>query len=363
MKHKLKAAIVKVRNWVHVHRRVSSIAGLAVFGAAIFIGITVFTGETAEVSRTEPGVEVAEKEALPEPDPTVASPLTGLQVSEEEASRPITAIVIENSPDARPQSSLHEAGFVFESIAEGGITRHLAFYQESRPDTIGPVRSLRPYFSDWVLAFDASIAHVGGSAEALGEVGTLDLKDLDQFSNGGSFYRTTDRFAPHNVYTDFDLLDALNKSKGFTSSDFDPLPRRAAKPIAIPKASTITINVSSITYQASYVYDADSNSYLRRIAGKPDKDRETGTRIAPSVVVVMEAPFSIAGDGRYHYDLVGQGKVTVFQDGDVEVGTWKRSSRGSQITMTSDGGDEIKLVPGQVWVTAISPSQEVEYTP
>src|SRR5688572_21747474 len=51
------------------------------------------------------------------------SPLSGLETTQELAARPVTGIMIENSPDARPQSSISQAGVVFEAVAEGGITR------------------------------------------------------------------------------------------------------------------------------------------------------------------------------------------------------------------------------------------------
>jgi hypothetical protein len=362
MKHKLKRLIHTIQVWIKMHRRESIAIGVVVILLLVF-GVSTLGGsnELGEVARTDPVTEAAPE---PEPKPvTVASPLSGLQVSEEEAARPVTAAVIENSPDARPQDSLHEAGFVFEAIAEGGITRYVAFYQENRPDPIGPVRSLRPYFTDWILTFDASLAHVGGSSAALGEVGALGVKSLTQFTYGDSYYRTTDRFAPHNVYTDFDRLDALNKRLGYTSSDFDSFPRKTPKALATPKASEIVVDISSITYQSSYTYNKSGNKYLRKVAGSPEVDRESGKRIAPSVVVIVEVPFSIGNNGRYDYDLVGSGKVTVFQDGNVQVGTWKKTARSAQMTFTADNGNEIKLNPGQVWMTAISPSQEVTYTP
>jgi len=359
MKHKLKAHVARLKAWITSHKAISA-TGLVVLLAIIGV-IVVPSSDNTEVSRTDvSNVAQVEDEVKPT---TFASPLTGLQVSKEEANRPVTAIVIENSPDARPQSSLHEAGFVFESIAEGGITRYLAFYQESRPDTIGPVRSLRPYFSDWITTFDASIAHVGGSQAALAEIGPLGIKSLNQFTYGNTYIRTTDRFAPHNVYTDFDKLDTLNTQLNYTSSDFDTWPRKTPKPVATPKASEITVNISSFLYQSSYSWDKESNTYLRRIAGTPMTDRETKTRIAPSVVIVIETPFSIGQDGRYDYKLVGDGKATVFQDGNAQVGTWSKNARDQQISFTSDNGDEIELNPGQVWITVISPNQEVEYTP
>src|SRR5690606_11343443 len=145
--------------------------------------------------------------------------------NKEATTQEVTAIMIENSPDARPQSGLKESGVVFEAIAEGGITRFQVLYQEDKPQLIGPVRSLRPYFVEWAAPFDASIAHIGGSYNALQEVRNGQYKDIDQFFNGDTYWRSTDRYAPHNVYTNFKNLDALNTKKGFTVSKFDGFPR------------------------------------------------------------------------------------------------------------------------------------------
>ena len=69
----------------------------------------------------------------PEPEPapvptTKPSRLTGVEVAIKLNKRPVTGIMIENSPDARPQAGLLDAGVVYEAIAEGGITRFLAVY-------------------------------------------------------------------------------------------------------------------------------------------------------------------------------------------------------------------------------------------
>ena len=44
--------------------------------------------------------------------------------------------MIENSLEARPQSGLSQAGVVFEAVAEGGITRFLALFQDEQPGSI-----------------------------------------------------------------------------------------------------------------------------------------------------------------------------------------------------------------------------------
>lgn len=53
----------------------------------------------------------------------ITSPLSGLPVTAAQAKLPVTAVMIENSDQARPQSGLSQAGVVFEALAEGGITR------------------------------------------------------------------------------------------------------------------------------------------------------------------------------------------------------------------------------------------------
>ncbi|MBI5357803.1 DUF3048 domain-containing protein [Candidatus Saccharibacteria bacterium] len=111
------------------------------------------------------------------PKTTEPSRLTGLEIPVETNKRPVTAIQIENSPDARPQAGLRDAGVVFEAIAEGGITRFNAVFLEGQPDYIGPVRSIRPYYIDLFLPFDASIVHAGGSAEGLAKIRALGVKD------------------------------------------------------------------------------------------------------------------------------------------------------------------------------------------
>ena len=77
------------------------------------------------------------------------SKLTGREVSADKVGIAATCIMIENSPDARPQSGLDQAGVIYEAIAEGGITRFMAIFQESKPQYIGPVRSLRMTYAEF----------------------------------------------------------------------------------------------------------------------------------------------------------------------------------------------------------------------
>lgn len=294
----------------------------------------------------------------------ITSPLTGVELSDASlAKRPVTGIMIENSPDARPQSGLTDAGIVYEAIAEGGITRFLAVYQDTKPNYIGPVRSARPYYVDFIAQYDAGYAHVGGSPEALSDIKSLGIKDLDQFYNGNYYTRITERYAPHNVYTGFDKLDALNVSKGYTSSKFTPFNRKPDVP-QTPTAKTIDFSISSPLYSPEFVYDATTNTYKRFQGGEAHIDQKTKAQIAPKVVVALVMDKSYDPDG-YHtdYKTVGSGKMYVFQDGIVSEGTWQKSDSKAPLVLTDKNGFPMKLNAGQTWISVVANQTDVTYKP
>ena len=296
-----------------------------------------------------------EKRAKPEK--VFYAPLTGVGVHDEAlTTRPVTAIMIENSPDARPQSGLKDAGIVFEAIAEGGITRFIALYQEARPQLIGPVRSVRPYYVEWASAFDPAVAHIGGSARALemirsGNYGT----DIDQFFNAGAYWRANDRSAPHNVYTNFDNLDALNAQKGKTSSSFTALPRKDDAKKSEKNATQLSMPVSGGAYAVSYEYDQVQKSYLRKQGGEAHLDREGG-QIAPRVVIAIEVDMQLSSEdgNREQITTTGSGRAWIFQDGTVQEGSWQRPDVTGQFTFSDANGAQISLNRGQTWISAMT---------
>ena len=296
------------------------------------------------------------------------SPLSGLEVNDQAATTaPVTAVMIENSPDARPQSGLKSAGVVFEAIAEGGITRFASLYQGAKPALIGPVRSVRPYYISWIAPFDASIAHVGGSYNALKEVRSGQYRDIDQFFNASTYWRSADRYAPHNVYTSGENLDKLNASKGYTTSSFtgfsrtDPALSDANKPHGAP-ATSIKVAISGYYYDPSYVYDPATKTYPRSLQGAPQTDREAG-QLAPSVVIVMKVPTVLGLEDGYREQMsvIGTGEATIFQRGQVFTGTWNKAGQRDQLKFLDNAGKEIPLERGQTWITAIPTNKSVQY--
>lgn len=306
---------------------------------------------------------VVQKEDTPPPT-TEKSNLTGAEVPIGSNDLTVVGVMVENSPDARPQSGLNNAGVVYEAIAEGGITRFLALFQENQPEYVGPVRSARPYFLDWVLPFNAGYAHVGGSPEALALIKSLNVKDLDQFHNTGPYQRVNGRYAPHNVYTNVPALEKLIVEKGYQGSAYTSFVRKASTPVAPAVAKSVNFNISSALYNVHYDYDAASNSYLRSMGGTPHMDERSKTQLAPKVVIALVMPFSIAAD-RVHsvYGTTGSGTMYVFQDGNITQGTWSKPNAQTQFTFTGADGKPLGLVPGQTWITAVKEAAAVTHAP
>lgn len=292
--------------------------------------------------------------------PVYYSVLSGQKLEDQsQVNRAITAIMIENSGAARPQSGLASAELVFEAIAEGGITRFLALYQTSQPQLIGPVRSVRPYYVSWVAPFQASIAHVGGSQKALAEIRNGKYRDIDQFLNTGAYWRATDRYAPHNVYTSFERLNKLNQDKGYTSSQPDMFLRQDAEPVENANAKRIDIKISSAFYNSFYTYNPSDNNYTRHQNGAVHNDREAGA-IKTDVVIAMHVSEKKVMEDGYREDIetIGSGKAHIFQNGTVIEAIWRKPEQFKQVRFYDAEGKEIAINRGKVWISAVPNNRE-----
>jgi hypothetical protein len=348
---------VRLFRWLSKHRKVVLIS-TGILVVLIGASVTLLILSHKFTPNEKPKTAAVKPIIKPAPQPVAVkyySPLTGEQVADEAATKEaVTGVMIENSPDARPQSGLKNSGVVFEAIAEGGITRFLVLYQQEKPQLIGPVRSVRLYDLDWLAPFNASIAHVGGSAAALTEVRNGNYRDIDEFFNGNYYWRSTDRYAPHNVYTSFAKLDALNASKGYTTSTFTGFSRVDGKPSDTPNATNINIVISSSLYNSSYTYDKATNTYIRSQAGAPHLDREDG-QIAPSVVIAMRVDEKTVLEDGYRESITttGSGDAVIFQNGTAVNAIWHKASKTNQVSFTDVAGTIIPLIRGQTWIAAV----------
>src|SRR6266496_2994713 len=108
----------QLKQWITQHKKMAII--IAVIGALLLAG-----GGTALYLALKPKPHAATPAPVAKVTPPSApqapkyySPLTGLPVPDEATTkRQVTAVMIENSPAARPQSGILTSGVVFEAIA------------------------------------------------------------------------------------------------------------------------------------------------------------------------------------------------------------------------------------------------------
>ncbi|MFH1668229.1 MAG: DUF3048 domain-containing protein [Candidatus Komeilibacteria bacterium] len=296
----------------------------------------------------------------------VESPLNGAMIEQRYAELRPYAVMVENHPTARPQTGLDKASIVYEALVEGGITRFMAVYLENSADEIGPVRSTRAYYLDWVLGLGAFYAHAGGSGEALARIITDNILDLNH--DKSHFWRSNTRYAPHNLYTSTDDLKDYAKQKkydlnaDYTSGDFkkdNPLDDR-------PESITpITINYSTYTYQVVWQYDQKTNEYSREMAGSAHQDAKNNNQLLAKSIIVQYIPTSIStynpSKKNLELDTLGRGKVLIFQDGEAIEGEWKKDSKNDRTVFLDSGGKIIRLVAGVHWYQIVKTDTVVSY--
>lgn len=335
----------------------------AVSAAALCFGLTSCSGQQTQTPH-QPTPQVVQEDKTPEPPETTGeqnpsaftAPLTGLPVEASVQERPL-AIMINNAPAARPQAGLSEADMVYEVLAEGGITRLVAFFQSKGGDVkIGPVRSIRPYLIELGEMYGAVMVHAGGSTDAYAILQQQKKEHLDEISNAGAyFWRSKDRKAPHNLYTDVDKLRAGSDKRGYDKQKAVPTytylttddPALQGEPM-----TDIDIRFLLKSYHVSYTYDTSNKLYKRSINGKAHIDQNTNQQLATANVIVMRAKQHVLDDvGRLDVELEGQGEALVFQHGQRIRAQWMHTP-GDSIRFKKDG-IEIPLVPGTSYIHVV----------
>ena len=308
-----------------------------------------------------------------EPPPTpiatpvlVPAPLTGLLVSPDAAKRHPIAVMIDDLSPARPQSGFNSASIVWHAPAEGGIPRYMLIFQDEVPHGVGPVRSSREYYVEWAAEWQAMYVHAGGSPQALATLAAKGhgqwVYNADEFRWGGSGYlwRTTDRFAPHNVYTDGEHLRALAKRLAAADGPVEPAWTFAPDASRDLRPRGGTIRVDYPTETITYRYDAATNTYIRYIDGsrKPQVDRGDGKVVAPKNVVILRMAFGPLNDGhpskhRLEAQDVGKGVAWIATNGHTVKGQWRKASPTAPTLLYGPDGAPWTLTAGQTFVQVI----------
>ncbi|OGY86309.1 MAG: hypothetical protein A2458_04065 [Candidatus Kerfeldbacteria bacterium RIFOXYC2_FULL_38_9] len=295
--------------------------------------------------------------------------LDGVLAPKAEANIVPACVMIENAAfdGVRPQSGLSQAQLVYEVIVEGGITRFMAVFSNATQANavIGPVRSARDTYLEFVSELQCAYAHAGGSYTAMVAIPEFGLRDIDGLRESQYFNRVAVKFSPHNLFSSTDdLFRAIvdhNWSKeeepSYQSWEFaDDFSSSAA-----PSINRIFIGFGG-SYDVEYKYSVENNNYERYNGGVIQKDANNDQVLAPKNIIIEHVGDGIPlpEKGRINWIVTGEGEVEIYHSGQKFTGKWKKDDRLSRTQFFDEKGNKIPLERGTTWVEIVPPAIPVQ---
>lgn len=281
-----------------------------------------------------------------------------LQIFDEESNSRVIGVAINNNHDAWPHSGLADSFLNYEIIAEGGITRILAFYKDSNAEKIGSVRSARHYFLDYMLENDAIFVHYGHSDQALSDEESLGIDNINGMFVDSAFFRDTslDRDYEHTAFTTMEMIKNTISSKQIRdTSDQGMLLKYSIKDNKIAeredaeKADEVYIDYSNYT-DTKYIYDKENKVYKRYMDGEAHIDLSGVQYTTKNIIVYKIANYAIDTYRRQNLENIGEGEGYYISNGYAVPIHWSKADRSSKTIYTYNDGTEIKVNDGNTWI-------------
>lgn len=293
---------------------------------------------------------------------TNVNPFTGVAgLSEASIGKRPVAIMVENSPDARPQWGLCTPDIVVEGLVEGGITRMMWVYADvSAVKKIGPTRSARHDYVELAEGLDAIYVHFGGSNYAYDTLKTDKVNDIDGMYDSSAFARDKSRnvSSEHTAYTTGSNIITMIGKKGYRTDINDS----AKSPFsfstdkrALTGGTCNSVAVAfSNSYKHTFKYNSSDGLYYNYMNSSEMKDADGKTMSVSNVVILYTnvSPVPSSTKGHVDWDL-SSGKGVYVSNGTYENITWSKGSSSnatSALKLKDASGNELKLNTGNMWL-------------
>ncbi|MDQ1283860.1 MAG: hypothetical protein QG620_208 [Patescibacteria group bacterium] len=375
---------------------------LAVFIIALAGGAYYFFRSPKETKKIDLEKKMVTENTGPLNDGPV-SPISGLSC--ENYNRRPVAVMQPSDLQARPAAGFSEADMVIEMPAyTSSVTRLMGVYVCNIPKEIGAIRSSRHDYVALAKGLDAFFIHWGGSHFALDLLKEKVIDHIDCMNtnycarwpvSGKMRMEDTGHITGENVLAAMKNLNLKMESSfaGYAHQAETPMDQR-------PSGGHLRVAFAK-PYDAEYDYNKETNTYLRTWGEDQDTDRNGGERIAPKNIAVIFAeseqivntkdykalglsdPWANVEEvkntgvesisGRYNnvqigdpwYDSSDSGDAFYYMNGKEIKGTWKKDRKklDSKLFFYDESGQEVKFVPGQIWVEILEPGQALKWEP
>ena len=254
---------------------------LIVIAGAAFAATVIIKNNESQTTENTANTEEKEKEEIKKEEPKVKI-FSG-------TDRPL-AVMIDNNNYAWPQAGLNQAYLVYEIIVEGGETRLMALFKGQDVEKIGPVRSARHYFIDYVMENDAIYAHYGWSPQAQDDVSRFGINNMNGITESTDvFWRVKDKSAPHNAVASSASLLERAKEKGYRLTSNKKSVLNYTTDIVNLEEGTVANLVTiphSYLQKVMYEYDEVLKVYKRYARNKEQTDWDTGDPVTTKNIII-----------------------------------------------------------------------------
>jgi DUF3048 family protein/Big-like domain-containing protein len=258
-------------------------------------------------------------------------------------------IQIPNDEFARDQNGLQAADIVWEYLAEGGITRLTAIY-DNAPELIGPMRSAR-FISLKLGRHYKGLLFQSGESSATASRAAQD--PTPQFFDviGYQFRTGSPRYAPDNLMIRGPLVKAAEDNY-FSWIPAFTIPK--ARPVLPPGGNQTSISIAE--HYSTYNYDPVTGTYSKTEEAHPYSDLNLNQPLRIEMLITLHTKETLlnVGDGHgahiHDFDLDSGGRIDVFYKGMQYAGNWSSTDSHGPLTFTLDGGQVLTLPPGLVWI-------------
>ena len=241
--------------------------------------------EAERKAAEEEAARLAEEEAKrkAEEDRRTRNPLTGLKMNENAIGKRPVAIMVENTPPARPQWGMDDVRYspdiILEAEVEAGISRTMWLFADftSLPEIVGPIRSARPPYVRFSQLFDAIYVHWGqsdsagtyiGASTVIDQLGVDNINQLQYRGQTELFGRNRERDVAieHTGILYSEKLPAAIEEYGyrtemdrtrFTFLEFND----EALPVSDTPCKDITVVISSRSWTKHWTYSERDRLY------------------------------------------------------------------------------------------------------
>lgn len=278
------------------------------------------------------------------------------------------AVMIDNEKPAWPHAGLNDAFLLYEIIIEGGETRIMALFKGKQTEKIGPIRSARHYFLDYVIENDAEYVHYGWSPQAQNDIKRFSINNINGVTGDSRiFWREGNLNSYHNVFTSMKNILELSEKKEYRNISEDKgVFTYSANEIYLDNgqdANNIKIKYSNIQ-NVSYVYNKEKQVYERYMRGLAHKDRYTDEFFIAKNIIVCYIKNGLLDDsenvGRQELYNIGKGEGVYITNGRFINIIWEKNDRFDTTKYYNEKGEEIVLNDGITWVQIVPIDNKIE---